>query len=179
MRIVALYSNRNRPSASSIGFVNSVKNEVLSLNSITTSGEPDGIVMRKLSDIFKLEIGDVYAQKLGMLISKASQAKASAPFSLSGVRLESFLAALESARKAQVVVSVWLQMDSDDTYVSGFVGRIMGKQVLLNKLDDFGRPDGNVIFGADDVDALDIDGESEHRLAFLHSNAKYDYSWPD
>lgn len=179
-RIVAIYSDRTSPSSSSVGYVNEIGKQTVALDGLARDGASDGIILRKLLTIFKVEVGDRYAQKLTLLSSQKARAELGRPLSGNNAgRMENFRAALKRAKRENLVVSVWLETDTDDTYTSGFVHLLTAKEVLLNKLDDYGRPDGNVIFAVGDVEALDVGGASERRLAFLHAEGRYDDSWPD
>jgi hypothetical protein len=177
--IVAIYSDRNSPASSSVGYVSHLGRHVITLNAFTRDGQPDGVVLRRAANIFKVEVGDTYAQRLAALSKQRTHLESTASRGTAGEREENFYQALKRARSKQTVVSVWLKMDTDEAYMSGLVHSLSESEVLLNRLDDYGRPDGNVVFRIVDIEALDIGGVSERRLAFLHSSVKYDYSWPE
>jgi hypothetical protein len=177
-QIVAIYTDPSSPGSSSIGYVKGIGKEVVTLASLTSGGESDGLVVRKLSHIFKAEVGGVYAQKLAVLNSHEphSSDRGKSEERTNGVA--QFQEALESAKAGGLIVSIWLEMDTDDSYTSGFVERVQSKEVLIRKLDDYGRADGFVVFSITDIEALDMDGSTERRLGLLHKAANYDYSWP-
>lgn len=178
-RIVSIYSDRTSPLSSSVGYVNNIGKQTVSINGLSRDGEPDGIIIRKLANIFKVEVGDRYAQKLTVLSSARARVELAQPVPAYEGGMGTFYTALKRAQSERLVVSVWLETDSDETYTTGFVHLITSKEVLLNKLDDWGRPDGNVIVAVADIEALDVGGVSERRLAFLYAAGEYDYSWPD
>lgn len=172
--VVAVYTDRCAPTKSSVGFVYEVGKDILIMKSLAPNGGADGNITRKLKDIFKLEIGGVYAQKLKSLHTfRATKTSEDVPR-----RCNTQKSLLENSMVKESVVSIWLAMESDESYFSGFVQAVNGDFAVVRKLDDYGRSDGLIAFLVEDVIALDIDGLTEQRLNFLHKRLTYDYSWP-
>ena len=63
--IIAVYSDRSTPNASSVGYVKRVAGGLVLIDSLTPGGGADGTVVRRLRDIFKVEVGGVYHRSLG------------------------------------------------------------------------------------------------------------------
>jgi hypothetical protein len=164
--IISVYANPGRPSSCSVGSLIEMNSDILVIKSLTPDGVSDGVILRKRAHVSKIERGGIYEKKIAFLLSR----KVSSGSELFSVKIRNFLEAFRAAKKHKVVVSIWLETDDDDAYASGLVGDIGKNTILLSKIDDYGRSEGEVCFQLSDVEAIDIDGDTERRLALLNAN---------
>ena len=117
--IVAIYSDQFSPASSSIGYVSMISKHIIELDAIAPNGVSDGIIIRKLVKVFKVEFGDRYAQKIGILSAQKLPVEPTRRASMRRKGVQSFYAALKHAKANNSVISIWLEAEADEAYRQG------------------------------------------------------------
>jgi hypothetical protein len=171
--LVSVYSDPYRSGSCSLGKIYSIGKKIFAMRSMTPDGHDDGVVVRQIADVFKIESGGKYEKKVGFLHEE--KLRVVKDKSYDAKQFGDFSTALRYAFKQKFVISVWLEMDEDDAYQSGYVSSINTKTFKLDRLDDFGIADGSSVLKIEFIQGLDVDGSNERALHSLHTSSSKIY----
>lgn len=164
--IVALYfENKDRFNC---GEIVGMDDEFVALHSYTPYGFPDGYLLRRLSELSRVERGSKYLSALGMLI-RCNGGKSDDMLPLAG-DLER--AILEYSIAHNKVVS--LGVDGSDELAIGRVETLGDETVNLRQYTDYGESDGVSAFYLSNILSVSVDSEDEKKIAML--SAAYERS---
>jgi hypothetical protein len=166
--LVSIYADPSRPGSCSVGKIYSIGKTVFAMKSMTQDGRDDGILLRKVENVFKIEGGGKYEKKIGFLHEEQLRLVKDRTYDLK--QFADFSTALRYASKQKFVISVWMEMDDDDEYQSGYISSITTKTFKLDRLDDFGIANGFSVLKIEYIQGMDIDGSNERALNVLHSS---------
>lgn len=154
--LLSIYGNTRDTSKFSVGFIQSVSQGKVLINSINQKGEYDGYQARLINDIYLIEHGNAYLSALKDLISKTKHKKISYMDDI-------FHGLLDFAKENHLVVSIQLcESGYDDMigYVDYFTNDLLGIDVL----DENGDADGVAECTISSISIISCDGGDEQSL---------------
>lgn len=156
----ALYSNFNDTTSFVYGKIIAVNEHHLLIYMISPDGNFDGFLMKKVEDIFRIETGGQYFQKMSRLISE----DATAHISDIALRADDIPSSLLTASKAMQQVVAIEQMDSGINDVIGIVRDISDSCVAVSQIDEYGSADGISYIRASDISQISYMSQDEQRI---------------
>lgn len=138
------------------------ENEVL-VYMFSKNGIFDGIMLKPISAVFRIEIDGQYETKMQKLISYSSPV----PFDeeLNPLNLKDSL--LQIALKTQKIVSIEL-LNSGYNDIVGFVKEIQGDFCKIQVVDEYGLEDGQSFIDSADITQIHYASEDEDRILRLY-----------
>ncbi|MBU2714148.1 hypothetical protein [Zooshikella harenae] len=165
--LVSVYVDSDDWDQYSVGYVDLITETHVRLRSISKNGEDAGFEIRPLSEIFKIEHGGKYEQKIEKLIQNQgsifSEVKPSSSSSSDLIR-----DSLQQSLDESVCVVVW-GGDPDDSLV-GYVENMESGLVSIRLINEFGEDDGLSTIEIDEITSLDFNTRSEQVRQFLFKN---------
>ena len=149
-----------------VGYIEAVSDEYFIMKGVTRVGYPDGYLLNRYDEVFRLDTNGEYEQRLMHLYNKLGQQHA--PFEAAG---ENLLAAFfDCTLKKHLVVGVGIR-DYNENSIYAFVKEIdcENQTITLIDLNDNGKETGGerlVYFDA--VKQAEISGEDEAKLQLLN-----------
>lgn len=170
--IVSIYSNWNEPEKCAVGFVEDISDEQISLKHITPHGLNDGYVIRKLDDIFRVDLNGQYEKRLLILYNLQGQNHANLLQNKTKKDSNLFKEALLSAQKLKMVVSVCIDETEAQESIVGLVKEVIDDEVVISQISFEGLDDGESIFFIDNIVKINCDSLDERALGLLNLELK-------
>lgn len=173
-KVALIYTNSEQTQKFSAGIVSGIFDNEIIIDHFLPNGKYDGFVVKRIIDIFKVELDSKYNFKI-MNLSQMNNTKHD---KLRRVNEKGFLTLLTYAHESKKVVTIGM-FDSDYNDAQGFVEKISGDFCTLSLLDEYGENDGVAVLNIDNISYLSCDGDDEITLKVLHKlpyNDQKDYS---
>lgn len=160
---VAIYAASDHDESYEVGFIHDVDSHDVTLNCLTSKGEPDGRRVYRLDDITRIDSGDAYVAKIELLYQYRDSVferefRPAAPSA-------SLKSQLTFAMEHRTVVYL---TDGDDTGVAGFVAEVGEDFAQIQKINAKGEPDGESMMLFDAVQKVYVGRRNEQVLEFLY-----------
>lgn len=168
--VVSIHTEKENWSRCSVGYVDVITDHYVRLQSLSEYGENNGFEIRALSEIFKVEWGGKYEEK----IKKLSEGKGDI---LSEVLMDKpssedlIKDTLKQAYNKTVIVVIFGN-DTQDSLV-GYITEIKGNLVEIKLINEFGELDGFAAINIDEILHIDFNTKSEQIRHFLYKNNKF------
>lgn len=161
---VSVYSDRYDIECFSFGFITNIDNDFVYINHITPNGEQDGLVLRKIKEIFKIEYGGEYENKLINLYKlKKQEHKSYFDKSLS----DGFNSLIRYIVKNKIIVTIAFGDIDNYSEATGFIERIENEKIYIKEVSFDARILGNLIINKNDILKLNCDTKEESDISLL------------
>lgn len=144
---VALYHNERDHSAFFFGKILAVTENYLVAMSVGLDGAYDGVVLYETEDIFRIEFGSQYEDKILTLLDQPTFENCWLPMIDEHHIMESLL---ESVQKNQIFLSVELRNSGEDD-ITGMAVELRDGLLRLNHIDEYGNADGTSYVKLSDI----------------------------
>lgn len=158
----SFYSNENDPDAHLTGYIEAYNETELLIAHISYYGMYDGYILKRIDDIYRIDFGGKYEEKIKKLYKLKNQRHRDLNISDEYI-LEPLL---EFAKKNELVVSFEL----DGYVISGFVEELREGCVRVRKVDEYGEPGGESVLEIDAVLTIAVDTDDEQNIKLLYEN---------
>lgn len=128
-----IYSNEYDTSKFIYGKVLALDSTHIALSAVSPCGNFDGIIIKELSSIIRVEVGDKYSEKMSKLMNAANYNELSFLIDPDDVMRSS----LETAKTLREVVSLEL-LNSGDWDITGLIEKIEGEVCVIHQLNEYG-----------------------------------------
>lgn len=165
-RIVSIYTSDDW-SSYSVGYVVSIDDTHICLESITGSGESIGFEIRSLEEITKVETFGKYEKKIEKLANHQGEIiqAVTLPPPSRGIIHE----ILKLALQRKCVITVWA--DDAEESISGYVSSIENDTITIQAVDEFGDNDGISVVPQGKVTSIDFCTKEEQLREFLNKKS--------
>jgi hypothetical protein len=168
-KVALIYTNSLETQKFSAGIVSEVFDNEIIMSHFLPIGKYDGYIVKRIIDIFKVELDSKYNIKI-MNLSKMNDAKHD---KLRRVDENGFLTLLTYAFESEKVVTIEM-FDSGNNDAQGFVERINDNHCTISLLDEYGERDGSAILNIENISHLSCDGDDEITLKELYKISHID-----
>ena len=162
---ISIYTDKDNTEKFAFGFVQGISDDCLLIASITKYGLYDGYVIKKLEDIYRLEVDDKYGKKLRKLYLLHKQKHSKIDLASKNIVCD----LLQHAYKNRLIVTLELH-DSNYDDLQGFVMEIPSDLIVIKQLDSYGNNDGTSMISLEDITHIACDSENEMTLKLLAEN---------
>lgn len=161
---ISIFFDRSAPNRAIVGLVRFADAQNVVLRSFTRYGRADGFLLKKTSNIIRIESNSDYEIKIMRLYAhRGREAKEpvlnSADWSLDGL--------LDHASAHGLIVG--LGVEGDDEVRFGLLRNLEADTLQLALLDEYGKPNGLAVFLRSDIDHLELHSEDCRTLELLRS----------
>lgn len=170
--IVSVFSDREQPDKCSVGYIDTIAEEQVLIKHVTPTGMVDGFMIRRLEDVFRVDIDGQYEQKIQQLYTLQGQCHQM--LFTNQVKNDSnlFKEALANSQKLAIVVNICIDETESQDSIIGFVKEISDNEVVVSRISDNGLADGESVILLDDIIKLNCDSDDEHILKLLYQSNK-------
>lgn len=171
--LVSIYTNRIEPDKFSVGFIEAISNEQILLKHVTEHGLYDGYAVRKLSDVFRVDVNGLYEKRLLKLYQIQNQ-KHPEKFLKNKISKDSnlFYETLIAAYQDKMVVNICIDETEMQESIIGWVNSIKDMEITVSKISYEGFDDGDSIFDLNDIIKINCDSDDERVIGLLNLNQK-------
>ncbi|TCS92077.1 hypothetical protein [Hazenella coriacea] len=168
--MVSVYSNRYQPEKSSVGFIDSLTTEQFVMKHVTPEGISDGYIIRRIEDVFRVDVSGEYERRLELLYSIQKQQHEDFIKILAMQNLNLFKESLSIAQKKNLVVTICVDETENQDDIIGFVKDVCAKEITISRITYSGLEDGESTVFIEDVIKMNCDttGEKTFKLLFNH-----------
>ena len=161
--LVAVYEVADEDDFSA-GFVDALSETHVRLRSVSAAGRPNGIEIRPLDDVRRVETESEYLTcRLQPLMAHWGSRPMWPEQRLVGDRSDLVADALAVSLKDRTVVTIWI----GSKQYTGPVVKLADDAGTVVDLDNYGKPEAEFAFRIGDIDALDFGTEHERMAQFL------------
>ncbi|SHF13925.1 hypothetical protein SAMN05444392_10882 [Seinonella peptonophila] len=169
--VVNVFSNQYEPNAASVGFIDQLSENQFLMKHITPEGLSDGYMIRRIDDIFRVDLNGEYEQRLRLLYDLRNQHHEDFIQISVDSQTNLFREALMVAQKKNLIVSICIDEAEEQADITGFVKHINMEEICISKVSFNGLEDGESFLYVKDLVKLNCDTTEEKLLKVV-----YDYS---
>lgn len=160
--IIGIYSDNTSTDKFSAGYVIAVSSDDVVIAHITPNGMYDGFMLKKIEDIYRIDVDGKYETVLQKLYTEQSQFHKE--FNAEYNNLTKSFLYFAAINKYVVTIELF---DSGLEDVQGFIDNINEETVNIRKLNSYGEYEGNSIIFINDITFITCDSDNEHTLKIL------------
>lgn len=158
----SIYTNTNEPDKFHYGTVIAVDDKEIAVQMISPDGDDDGVSVMSVDNVFRVEVGGQYAEKMYKLCSGRTIRAYELPKCDDGI----FMSALLYALAEKEVVSIEL-IDSGYNDIVGIPETIDSDECSVRQIDEYGYEDGFSFISVSDITKLSFATDAEKRIMRL------------
>lgn len=170
--MISIFSNGYQPEKCSVGFVEKLSNEQVLVKHVTQEGLYDGFIIRKLKDIFRIDIDGQYERRLALLYNIQNQSHLDYFEQIVKKNSNLFKIALEVSKKRNLFVRISIDETEAQEDIIGLVKEVNKKEAVISKISLDGLNDGECFFFIDDIVKMNCDSVEEKALELLYKANK-------
>lgn len=165
--MVAVYSDPSHPECAAVGYIDSLSAKQLALKHVTPEGISDGYVIRRIEDVFRIDVNGEYERRLTQLYQLHNQQHEDFfPHSMTPQR-DLFREGLIIAQERNFVVSICMDETEEQMDLVGFVKEVRSQTVTLSRISIDGFDDGESTIFIDDIIKMNCNTANERNLKLL------------
>ncbi len=172
--MVSVYSNRYQPEMCSVGFIDSLSAGQFIMKHVTPEGIYDGYIIRRIEDVFRVDVNGEYERRLELLYNLQKQKHQDFFKKKANQKPNLFKESLVIAQKKKLIVTICIdETDSQDNIV-GFVKDVNPNGITISRISSNGLDDGESTFLIEDVIKINCDSSDERIIKLLYSYRRHD-----
>lgn len=160
-KLVGIYADPDDPEQYDLGFIAAMDEDDIVLASVNTDGRYDGYQLIHIKDIFQIEYGTSYIEKITKLHSMRKRKHKSVKFGDDFV-----LSILKLAKKDHLIVSISTEDDHDTN--EGFVAEADEENLKLCIVNSYGKADGIMYIDVASITDICCDSGWEQRIKLVY-----------
>jgi len=146
------------------GYVAHLSEGYVSLIKFTDEGHYDGLIFMDVDDITRLRMGSRALESVEKLVEKNASVPEMPEFEMS-----SFEEIIEQVGEHYGYVTIYVENIDEEICFTGEVVEMDDDHIVLNEYGSKGKLDRQTgVFRMDDVTRVDVDGQYENSLLYLH-----------
>jgi len=170
--IVSIHYDPFNMSSCSVGLVEAIDENFVRLKALSTHGQDAGYEVRRINEIFKIEIGGYYEKKIAFLNNNIGKVFSEKQLGLPYNEETILMGCLKQAMIHHLIVVVWCE-DSEDSII-GYVKQIAKDSICFLSIDDYGKPDGEIFLKKSSIKYMDCNSTKAQVILFLNEKKFYD-----
>lgn len=165
-KLVEIYTDQYDTSSFCLGYINSINSTHIFVNAIDYYGEEDGITVRRISDIYRIEYDGEYETRIEKLFNIKNQTFENYP------TFSSLDMLLNTARLSGSVVTITTGDFENKVAVSGIVEKAVSNMVFIKEVGRDGSTLGSIILNQDDICGIYYCSKDEKDIKLLLEDYK-------
>lgn len=167
-----IYSNYEKTDSFHVGVIVALNNDIIALKLISPYGKDDGIEVFDVEDIFRVETGGKYLEKIKKLCTDNSIYEFDEKIDEQNI----IKSVLSIAYYKREIVSVEL-VNSGYTEIQGFVESINDDECNFKQIDDYGYENGTSYVKISNITQISYAREEEKRILKLWETNNTEYGF--
>lgn len=160
-QFASVYTDANDTSKFMFGKIIYIDENYFVMYLISPDGEYDGIILKNIIDVIRIEVDDLYFHKMDKLINPQNLPNICISFGKEAVG-----SLLHFAHTQHNIISIEL-LNSGYNDAVGMVNSFSEDICVLEQFDIYGCADGKSYIRTEDITQITIDSQEEHRISRL------------
>ncbi len=166
--MVAVYTDPSHPECAIVGYIDSLSAKQIAMKHVTPEGISDGYVIRRIEDVFRVDVNGEYERRLAQLYQLQNQQHEDLfPQSVT-LQSDLFREGLIIAQEGNFVVAICMDETEEQMNLVGFVKKVRSQTVTLSRISVDGLDDGESTFFIDDIVRMNCNTADERNLKLLY-----------
>lgn len=167
-RIVSIFSDYNNMEKCTVGFIGNFDDDFVLIKCVNTNGEEDGLAIRRVDNIFRIDIGGEYESKLQKLYRLKGEKHNIYLDKNSDNVFNQILGYSISNNK---VLEISIDENNEQELICGTVESINDNGLIkIKKINFYGYDDGVTFIDVDDIVTLNCDSNDAKDLFLLNKS---------
>lgn len=167
--LVSIYTDRDDMDRFSCGYIEDIDDEFVYINHVTSSGENDGIVVRKNAEILKIEYEGEYERRIERLYKLKEQEHKKYLNSNSNCKIRSLLS---YAKDNGLIITVAIGDSDEYTETTGLIEKLQEGKIFISQISFYGESVGMSIIKEEDIYKINCDTQDEEDILLLLKDSK-------
>lgn len=163
-KIASFYYDAADTNAHLTGYIDQFNETELLIAHISEHGYYDGFILKKVEDLYRIDCGGEYEQKIENLYYSKKQTHRVIQKNYRDGKKSILYNIFDYAKNNELVVS----LEFEDNCLSGLIDRYDNGLIYLSILNDYGILNGRAVINIDEVLTVSVDTDDEQDLLILH-----------
>ena len=165
-KYISVYTKPGDPDKFSFGRIICLSDQLLVLRSITPDGSDDGLSVKEICDVFRVDEDSQYCKKMEKLMEASGCQEPD--FDDEEIDEENIVSSvLELSKRKNWVITVW-PYDGDG--IIGTVESLNGDVCVINQFDDYGKDDGKTTVFTESITEIWCNSSDERIISKLRTS---------
>ena len=163
--IAGFYFNESKLNSLFIGYVDMVKDNVIRIRAVSPEGLDDGYILRRLSDIIKIERNTLYLKKIKKIAENLHYLEKNIEINDTEEENDLLTDTLKTAKEKKLLITLYF--DEDKSTLTGYVKELGDEEIKISVIDEYGIEDGEHTVTIDIIDQIDINSLDNRKTELL------------
>lgn len=169
-KVVSIFSDYDNKEKCTVGFIKGFDDVYVLIICIDVNGEYDGIALRKLDCIYRIDFDGIYETKIYRLYELKNEENCEFLFNKS---IDVFSQLIKYAVSYDKVMEISIDEDNEQELIVGTVNSYSeDKIVYIKKINSYGENDGITVIDKQDIVTLNCDSRDARDLQLLNKNMR-------
>lgn len=169
-KVVSIFSDYDNKEKCTVGFIKGFDDVYVLIICIDVNGEYDGIALRKLDCIYRIDFDGIYETKIHRLYELKNEENCEFLFNKS---IDIFGQLIKYAISYDKVIEISIDEDNEQELIVGTVNSYNeDKIVYIKKINSYGENDGITIINEQDTVTLNCDSRDARDLQLLNKKIR-------
>ncbi len=142
------------------GYIEDYNDELISIKHFTKYGVPDGIIVKEIANLKRIDFEDDYTKALQYIIDNSAELHKEEPFKMPLTKDENLL-------KQVVGTENIVRLEIDDDYPCGFITRLSDEDLTLHWIGEEGEDYGKSVFKIEDITTIRVNDIAARKRKML------------
>ncbi|MCP1224315.1 hypothetical protein [Sebaldella sp. S0638] len=158
------YFNESKLNSLFVGYVDMVKDNIIRIRAVSPEGLNDGYILRRLSDIIKIERNTLYLKKIKKIAENLHYLEKN--IEINNTKEKDLLTdTLKIAKKKKLLITLYF--DEDKSSLTGYVKELGDEEIKISVIDEYGMEDGEHTVTINIIDQIDINSLDNRKIELL------------
>ncbi len=167
-KLISVYTDISNSNNFAVGYLVALSSSHILLAHISPGGKYDGYIIKKLEDIYLVEVETQYLKCIEKLYFLQNQSHFDINYLQEMVTEDIVETLLDFAMQRKLVVTIQLVNSGYDD-LRGLIQSMDEEKIAFRELNEFGEEAGIAYFNIQDVTFIACDTEDEHKIRLLYS----------
>ncbi|MPM91866.1 hypothetical protein SDC9_139000 [bioreactor metagenome] len=145
-----------------------ISDEQVIIKHIALDGLSDGFVIRRLENVYRIDVDGRYEHKIHRLYSLQNQRHEAFLEIMEDNHSNLFKEALLASKKHELIVKLYIDETEEQEDIIGFVKAVDDNEAIISRISDDGSYDGESVLYLNDIIKLDCGRRGEIIRQLLH-----------
>jgi len=160
-KLVEIYTDKNNPDSFCFGFIIGFDSDFIFINAVSCHGETDGLTIRRLKDIYRVEYDGDYEKRLAKLFNLKKQAFDCYPV------LNDLNTLLKTVIEDKVILTITTGDFENHIVVAGIIEKVVNNKIYFREIKNDCQS-GIAVFATEDIYDINCFSKDEKDIQLLY-----------
>ncbi len=151
--ILSIYFYGDDDSSFWAGYIEDYNDELISIRHFTKYGIPDGIIVKEIAGLKRIDFDDDYPKALQYIIENSAELHKEEPFKMPLTKDENWQIEI---LKQVVGTENMVRLEIEDDYPCGFITKLSDEDVTIHWIGEKGEDYGKSVFKIEDITTIRV-----------------------